>query len=181
LRWWSTFSPSWNSVHLIAPHRETIHIYTDASGTKGAGGVYGSNWFSIRIPKCYAHRDIQFKEFFAVLHAILCWGPEFSGKHVIFHVDNQDVNAAVRNLSIRSAPTMELVRHFLGLACHLDFTFESHWIPTKENGVADAASRFEFSRMFNIAPHLSRTSSRKTITLVDPSPPSSLPRPSAAL
>lgn len=175
------FSQSWNGVHLLLPQRETVHVYTDASGTKGAGGVFGSNWFSIRIPARYAARDIQFKEFFAVQHAILCWGHQFSGKHIIFHVDNQPVDAAIRNLTIRSAPTMELLRHFLGLACRLDFTFESHWIPTNDNSVADAASRFEFSRMFNSAPHLSRSPSRKVLSIADHFLPTSVPRPSVVV
>jgi hypothetical protein len=183
LQWWATFSSSWNGVHLLVPEREVLRIYTDASGTKGAGGVLENSWFSIRMPQRYAgaKRDIQFKEFYAIIHAILCWGPEFSGRHVVFHTDNQDVDSAIRNLSIRSTPTMELVRQFLGLACSVDFTFESVWLPTKENGIADAASRYQFSRMSELAPHLSRTSSPKVLSIVNSAFTSSSSRPSATL
>ena len=39
LTWWTTFIPSWNGIRLITPSRPVIHIYTDASGAKGIGGV----------------------------------------------------------------------------------------------------------------------------------------------
>ncbi|KAK7040506.1 hypothetical protein R3P38DRAFT_2414491, partial [Favolaschia claudopus] len=110
INWWSTFSPAWNGILLLSPNRETLHIYTDASGSKGAGGVFDSLWFSTKIPKRYKSRDIQFKEFFAIIQAIRRWGRHFSGKHIVFHVDNQAVDSSIRNLSIRSPPTMNLVR-----------------------------------------------------------------------
>ena len=75
-----------------------------------------------------------------------------------------------RLLSIRSTPTMELVRQFVGFAARLDFEFESAWLPTAENGIADAASRFQFTRMFDLAPHLTRTSSPVILHLTDAVP-----------
>lgn len=180
LQWWATFSSAWNGIRLLSPSRDTVHVYTDASGSKGAGGTFGSLWFSVRIPARYKTRDIQFKEFYAVIQAILCWGPQFSGKCVVFHIDNQAVDAAIRNLSMRSAPTMALIRQFLGFACQLDFEFTSAWISTHDNGVADAASRFQFSRMFELAPHLSRSSSPKLLSLADSRFTSTTPRPSSS-
>jgi hypothetical protein len=40
LAWWSMFAAGWNGIRLFAPHRPTVHIYTDASGTKGLGGPF---------------------------------------------------------------------------------------------------------------------------------------------
>jgi hypothetical protein len=180
LQWWATFSPAWNGVLLISPQRDTFHIYTDASGSKGAGGHFDSCWFSTRIPARYKLRDIQFKEFYAIIQAILRWGTHFSGKHIVFHTDNQGADSAIRNLSIRSAPTMNLVRQFVGLACRLDFTFESSWISTHDNAIADAASRFQFSRMFELAPYLSRTPSPVLLSLSDSQFTSTEPRPSSS-
>lgn len=180
LEWWATFSPAWNGVLLISPKRETLHIYTDASGSKGAGGHFDSCWFSTRIPARYKLRDIQFKEFYAIIQAILRWGPRFSGKHIVFHTDNTGVDSSIRNLSIRSTPTMALVRQFVGLACRLDFTFESSWISTHDNAIADAASRFQISRMFELSPYLSRTASSILLSLADSSFTDSNPRPSSS-
>ncbi|KAJ3994941.1 hypothetical protein F5050DRAFT_390220 [Lentinula boryana] len=49
---------------------------------------------------------------------------------------------------------MELLRQLIGFAVQFDFTFESHWIPSEANSLADAASRFQFARLFELAPHL---------------------------
>ncbi|KAK7020836.1 hypothetical protein R3P38DRAFT_2418803, partial [Favolaschia claudopus] len=108
------------------------HIFTDASGSKGAGGVFQTNWFSIRIPNRYRTRDIKFKELFAVVHALLCWGPQLSGSHVTFHIDNTNAFHALDNLSIRSAPTMQLLRQFLFLCARFDITFTPLWIPSED-------------------------------------------------
>jgi hypothetical protein len=171
ITWWSTFASAWNGIYFISPHRTNINLYTDASGSKGIGGVLNSNWFSARLPKRYMKRDIQFKELFAVIHAILCWGKDFRGKHVSFHIDNHDIVTALTSLTFRSAPTMELVRHFLALACRLDFTFPAIWISSEDNALADAASRFQFTRLFELAPHLSPKSSPKTLHLLPIIPP----------
>ena len=149
----------------MSPTRPIIHIYTDASGTKGAGGIFNSSWFSIRIPRRYAKHDIKWKEFYAVIHAILCWGPDFCHKHIIFHTDNTNIYSAIKELSIRSSPMMELVHQFLGLASILDFTFTPNWIPTEQNTLADAASRFQFNLLFSLAPYLSRKPSPKVLSL----------------
>ena len=165
LEWWITYSSSWNGIHFVAPTRPVIHIYTDASGTKGAGGILNSSWFSIRIPQRYCKHDIKWKEFYAVIHAILCWGPEFCHKHIIFHTNNTNVYSAIKELSIQSSPMMELVHQFLGLASILDFTFTPNWIPTEHNTLADAASQFQFNLLFSLAPYLSCKPSPKVLSL----------------
>ncbi|PIL25946.1 hypothetical protein GSI_11700 [Ganoderma sinense ZZ0214-1] len=83
-------SPLSNGIRLIAPTRPTVHVFTDASSLerKGIGGVFGSMWFASRVPHRFHKRDIQFKELFAVIQAVLCWGYQWSGCHVVFHIDN---------------------------------------------------------------------------------------------
>lgn len=58
IEWWSSTALHWNGVHLISPSRESVHVYTDASGTKGIGGIFGSHWFSSHIPRRLSKRDI---------------------------------------------------------------------------------------------------------------------------
>ena len=128
LDWWRDVASSWNGIRLINPKRAEAHIFTDASGTKGIGGIFGSRWFSSRLPRRLRGRDIQYKELFAVLNALLCWGPDLSGKHVIFHVDNQAVVQALLNFSNRSTPVAELLRRFLNLTCRFDLSFSAVWL-----------------------------------------------------
>ncbi|KAJ3978253.1 hypothetical protein F5890DRAFT_1560717 [Lentinula detonsa] len=51
IEWWSMFAVNWNGIHFIAPERAIIDVFTDASGTKGIGGILGSDWFSICTPR----------------------------------------------------------------------------------------------------------------------------------
>ncbi|KAF5387550.1 hypothetical protein D9757_006561 [Collybiopsis confluens] len=90
LVWWQVFSSHWNGVRILSPSASVL-VWTDASGVKGIGGVIRDAWFSTRVPRRFRKRDIQFKELYAVLHAILCWGNRWSGQHVVFYGDNQAV------------------------------------------------------------------------------------------
>ena len=72
--WWWTFTFMWNGVRLIQPTQATVHVYTDARGCKGLRGVFGPHWFSSHVPFQFRDHDIQFKEIYAILQAILCWG-----------------------------------------------------------------------------------------------------------
>ncbi|KAG9227027.1 hypothetical protein CCMSSC00406_0008999 [Pleurotus cornucopiae] len=96
LRWWQTYASLWNGVTLIDPPASHHHVFTDASGTKGLGGIYNNHWFSARVPRRFrgSKRDIQFKELYAVLQAILRWGHLWRHSQVHFHVDNQAAAAS---------------------------------------------------------------------------------------
>jgi len=86
--WWSAYSNSWNGVQILEAPHATLHIYTDASGNKGLGRIFGNTWYSSRCPKCFHLRDIQFKEMYVILQAILRWGQLWNGHRLIFHIDN---------------------------------------------------------------------------------------------
>ena len=51
---------------------------------------------------------------------------------------------------------MDVLRRCLLLAASLDLEIESQWIPTHENELADALSRFDFEKITNIAPQLTK-------------------------
>jgi hypothetical protein len=42
IAWWYQFACSWNSKKFIEASDPTVHTYTDASGTKGLGGIFES-------------------------------------------------------------------------------------------------------------------------------------------
>ncbi|KAF5384415.1 hypothetical protein D9615_003302 [Tricholomella constricta] len=165
ITWWRSIAADWNGIRFLSPSREAVHFYTDASGAKGLGGHFGKEWYSIRCPRRMRNEHIQVKEMYAVIQAILRWGLSLTGKHAVFHVDNEAVFNAINNFTIRSAPTMKLVQHLIALACRLDFTFSSVWLSSAENSIADAASRFSFTRMFELAPYLNKQPSSKRLQL----------------
>ncbi|KAF7378022.1 Integrase/recombinase xerD [Mycena sanguinolenta] len=111
IAWWATFALEWNGIRLIHPQRRTMHVYTDASGSKGIGGYFGTQWFSVRCPRRYRKQHIQVKEMLAVVHAVLCWGDDFCGTHVVFHIDNEAVYNSLVNFSIRSTLVLSIIRY----------------------------------------------------------------------
>ncbi len=166
LAWWSTYAESWNGVRLLQQARQTLHVHTDASGTKGIGGTFGVDWYASRVPHRLRHAHIQVKELYAVLQALLRWGERWRGCHVVFHVDNSAVVDAINNRTIRSSPTMSLMRHIVMIAACLDMSFSSSWLPSHENAIADAASRYQYKQLFTLAPSLNRQPSTTDPRLV---------------
>jgi hypothetical protein len=156
--WWRSFAFAWNGVRLISPSYPTLHVYTDASGTKGIGGIHGSSWFSSRVPRRFRTRDIQFKEIYAVLQAILRWGHLWKHHHIIFHIDNEAIVDAMTKHTNRSRFTMSILRPIVMLAAFLEFSFSSSWLSSISNALADAASRFQYARLFKLAPYLEQKS-----------------------
>lgn len=148
------YATHWNAVRFIQPSYPTVHVHTDASGTKGLGGVF-ENWFSTRVPRHFQLRDIQFKKMYAVLQAVLRWGHLWWHHHVIFHIDNQAVVFAMQSDSNRSAPLMSVLRTIIMLATALEFSYFS-WLPSTDNPLADCASHFLYEKLFDLAPHLNQ-------------------------
>ena len=182
IHWWLVFSQHWNGVRLLQPQRSTYHVYTDASGTKGMGGVFQNLWFGVRVARRHRTKDIQFKELQAILQAILRWGDSWRGSHILFFCDNQAVVEWMRSGTSRSRDAMPVLRILVMLAACLDFTFSITWIPSEENSLADAASRFQFQRLFELAPYLQRnpcqtksqlTGMRRMLSTLHKSPSSS--------
>jgi len=52
---------------------------------------------------------------------------------------------------------MQVLRRCLLLAIEWDLEIEARWIPTKENTLADALSRFDRHRISDLAPQLIQT------------------------
>ena len=69
------------------------------------------------------------------------------------HVDNRAVAHGLENQTIRGAP-MDVLRRCLLLAAEYDLDVEARWIPTRENALADALSRFDYDRIANLASQL---------------------------
>ena len=89
----------------------------------------------------------------AVEQALLYWGRQWKGSKVILHVDNRAVAHGLENQTIRGAP-MDVLRRCLLLAAEYDLDLEARWIPTRENALADALSRFDYDRIAKIASQL---------------------------
>jgi hypothetical protein len=146
LRWWTLFLSSWSTISLIQLSRVVFHVNTDASGLKGIGGVYDGRIFSSRVPSRHKEKHINWKEMFAVLHAVILWHKEWTYGSVDVACDNAAVVGGINKRSIRG-PAIRPLRAILLISAVFDIDIKAHWVSTKENVIADAASRHDFKKL----------------------------------
>ena len=141
LRWWHQFLASWSAISIIQISRICFDVATDASGEKGIGGVYNRQVFSERVPSRHKSKKIDWKEMFAILHAFLLWHEIWSGGRIRIACDNSAVVDAINKRSIRGPAILPLQRILL-IAAVFDIQILPFWLPSEENMIADAASRY---------------------------------------
>ena len=149
LRWWTLFLSSWSTISLIQLSRTIFHVSTDASGLKGIGGVYDGRIFSSRVPSRHKDRHINWKEMFAILHALIIWHKEWANGSVDVACDNSAVVGGINNRSI-CGPAIRPLRTILLISALFDIDIRAHWVSTKDNVVADAASRHDFRKLADL-------------------------------
>lgn len=164
LIWWDKFFPQWNGVRILrsVESRRRINLWTDASGSFGIGGYYlnesesvpsTQQAFSIRLHTRLRMRHITVKEMMAVLHALQKWGHVFEGTRLVIHGDNTGVVNGLENLSIRG-PALDALREAIMILAVRDIVIESHWLPSKENSLADLLSRGQWVNLADKYKHL---------------------------
>ena len=70
----------------------------------------------------------------------------------MFHVDNEAVVHILNSLTSPDPSIMHLLRTLLKAAACFSFTFAAVHVPVKNNGIADALSRFNFQAFHSQAP-----------------------------
>ncbi|KAM4043794.1 uncharacterized protein ACNLHF_014075 [Anomaloglossus baeobatrachus] len=91
-------------------------------------------------------RNLALLELFPIVVAVELWGSHFAGRKVCFHCDNQAVVHAINNLSAKSEPVVVYLRHLVLRCLQLNVQVVARHVPGVDNEVADALSRFQFSR-----------------------------------
>jgi len=111
--------------------------------------------FAISLPRYITRTSehINTKEMRAVEQALLHWGNKWREMKVVMHTDNKAVVYGMENRTIRGG-SMKVLRRCLLLAAEFDLKIEAKWIPTRDNALADALSRFDFNKITNLAPQL---------------------------
>lgn len=159
LAWWVEFFGQWNGISFfLFPSLEPLpdfSVSSDASGAIGYGAFLDNEWFNGRWSTLQFPLSIAYKELFPVVLAAHVWGPGWSRRRILFHVDNE---AVVHILNSRTSPDpniMHLLRSLLKAAACFSFTliyFAAIHVPGRNNGIADALSRFNFQAFFTQAP-----------------------------
>ena len=158
LLWWDYFLQGWNGLmffpNLLTP---TAHIYTDASGSFGCGGVLVSSlWFHFPWPASWAEVDISVKELVPLVAAAALWGRLWHRTRVCFHSDNMAVVAMLQNRSARGEKARHLMRCFYFYTAFFRFDYIAVHVPGILNSAADALSRNNIPLFTSLIPQASQ-------------------------
>ena len=128
-------------------------ISSDASRAIGYGAFMDSEWCNGWWSTLQLPLSIAYKKLFLVVLAAHVWGPGWSLRRIMFHVDNK---AVVHILNSRMSPDPNIMHYFVhsllkATAC-FSFTFATIHIPGRNNGIADALSGFNFQAIHTQVP-----------------------------
>ena len=145
IRWWYDFLLSWNGRALFLESswtsNESLSLYTDASGSHGYGTYYHGAWLRVDWLPHQSSHNIQWKELYAIVIAVITWGHIWTGKWIRFNCDNKSIVQSWAKGSSKNRAVMSLLRHLFLVAARGQFTISMAHIPGSHNAVADALSR----------------------------------------
>ena len=158
LQVWQAFLDHYNGVQMMINMWEgdVLDLYTDASGGQGFGAYFNGHWSFGEWPdwlNCvHSKLQITFKELFPIVLASFLWGHEWANKKVTFHCDNQAIVYCLNKQTTKEEPSMHLLRILVTQCLKHNIVFRARHIPGKDNGIADALSRFQISKFKKLAP-----------------------------
>ena len=133
-----------------------LQVHSDAAGSLGFGVVYGNRWCTQHWPASWEGEgllcDLTFLELFPIIVAVYIWHNLFTNKRVLFWCDNLSVVRIINRQMSRSERVMQLVRKLVLTCLKFNITFTAKHIAGVDNDVADALSRFQEERFWNLAP-----------------------------
>ena len=144
---------------FIQPELHTaqmIDMYSDASRNFDLGfGTYcGPEWTFGRWNAEFCNKyepSIEYLELFGVTVAVLNWLKLFRNKKIVLFFDNMAVVNMINNSSSKCKNCMVLIRMIVleGLVCNTRVF--AKYVSSKDNGKADALSRFQWNRFWSLA------------------------------
>ena len=160
LQWWHAALQNFNGSRLILNRQPKPwqHLTTDACGLwdtsePGIGLFVDGGFCGLTAAECQlrfpdapaAEAPIQLWELFAVVALARLYGPYLSGQYWQLGVDNANVYSWLSRGTVRGKVCYETALQYLlelfTLQVQLDFRLQPHWIASKTNVLADAASR----------------------------------------
>ena len=134
---------------------EDIGMYSDASGAvdKGFGAYWGKNWCAMQWDKSWfleENPSIEYLELFGVTVAILLWIKNYKNARIKLHCDNDSVCKMINKSTSSCKNCMVLLRIIVLESLIHNVKITAEWIATGDNGKADALSRMEFNRFWDL-------------------------------
>ena len=155
IKWWIDFLPSWNGSAIIQSPPQTSYsltLFTDASFL-GFGATFQSEWFSVPWPPEFLDFDINFRELFAIVAAVMTWGHRWHHQQILFYTDNLTITHIWRFGSCKNKDLMRLVRHMFLFTAKRNINVLMQHIPGQSNVIADCLSRLQVQKFHRLSPH----------------------------
>ena len=149
IRWWQSAIKSRNGVSFLVPE-SSLDISLDAStdgwyeGLPGLGAYNHENheYFTCTVPSSLRHLEIADLELVAHVVSLHVWADQWCEKQVTIHTDNQACWHLLNNGRSRQDIRLRMSRWMASCQIEKQFRVSSAWIPTSENNLADALSRY---------------------------------------
>lgn len=144
-------SCEWKTVPLVT---EDTELVTDASGTIGLAAIdlESGEYFNLPLPAEYTVAEkhggdklnsMAWLEMIPCLGALSVWGESYRNKCLLWHCDNEATVNAVKKGYSTSRPLNRILKHIQLKCAELNCVIRTIYIATKDNILADAASRFQ--------------------------------------
>ena len=169
IRWWHLFVSSWNGVSMLQdqlrkhPNHE---LWSDASGSWGAGALWDSHWFQIKWPASLQSCQIAIKELIPITLACAIWGKYWVESVIRANCDNEAVVTIINSGYTQEPFLMHLLRCIF-LSAKFEFSLTAAHVPGRKNTLADAISRDNATLFLSLSPQADRMPSEVPQDLID--------------
>ena len=152
ITWWHLFAQSWNGTSILPPQVPGHCTYSDASGSWGAGALWGKEWFHFQWPASWADAHISPKEMAPIVVAVAIWGSNWAGERVCRFSDNMAVVYAINKGSAKDPQLSRLLRLLFFFTAAHGVTIVARHVPGEDNTLADAISRNKLPLFHSLYP-----------------------------
>ena len=160
LRWWRSLLKETSNTVILDPEdwkdTSTHKIYTDASGKTGYGCMYKGQYFygtwneEITAAIKAGDVDINSLELVCLTMALDTFGHQLRGKRILFRCDNSSCVHNLAKESSQKALRAAILRRLYVVAAMYGIQVKATWISTHDNEHADALSRADFTRFYQL-------------------------------
>ena len=157
-------------LDLVALDTTDIDMFSEASRnfSKGAGAYCGKNWCFVQWDRHFMEQkqpSIEFLELYGVAMAVLLWIRNFANKTINLFCDNKSTRDMINNSGTHCKNCMSLLRLIVLEGLVWNVKIKCKYVKSKENGRADALSRLDFKRFWNLDDTMNETPVRVPNTI----------------
>ena len=148
-------------IDILTPEltSQEIVFYSDASAAKtlGFGCIFGSKWIMDMWGDFITKYEpsIEYLELFALTAGLYTWQEEIRDCRITVFCDNQATVCMINNLASTCKNCMVLIRMITLNGLQFNRRVRAKFVPTKQNGLADALLRGQMARFRRLGPHMS--------------------------